>query len=186
MKNTDIPAAVHPQWEIVHCKDSAISVSADRALRRLLSTSFPFNPVFLWRRHLRERPGHRWLIMDLDGEIIAHAALHEKTISINGQDVRIGGVAEVCVAARHRGRGLSKALLSTVHEWLHLRQIPFAMLFGKPKLYVSSGYAMISNALLTTNSFLRGGNPFRGKPMIKSISGERWKTGCVDLRGPTF
>ncbi len=172
--------------EVSYRRDEAITDREDRQLRDLLFSCFTYNPTFLTRRYLRQCPEHRWIVKNDAGEIVAHAALHEKTIGIPSGDLLVGGVAEVCVASTHRGLGLVKALLQTIDEWLQARPIDFAMLFGDPEIYASSGYLPMRNELRAANSLSRHWNPFCGKPMIKCLSPHPWPAGVIDLRGPTF
>ena len=171
---------------IIYRSDEAITAEEDRELRKLLSASFPFNPIFLARRYFVQRPGHRWLVRGPTGELIAHAALHERTIGTELGDVLIGGVAEVCVAPKQRGLGITRELLRSIHQWLGDRGIAFAMLFGQPKVYLSSGYVPIRNELKSEDLLSRHWNPFGGIPMIKTLSQTPWPAGIIDLRGPTF
>jgi len=171
---------------IIYRSDEAITDDEDRELRSLFFSCFSFNPIFLARRYFKERPGHRWLIKSPAGEIVAHAALHEKTIGTESGDLLIGGVAEVCVATNHRGLGISKELLLAIDQWLGARGVAFAMLFGQPQVYASSGYVPIQNELRADNLLSRHWIPFCGTPMIKSLSQTAWPRGIIDLRGPTF
>ena len=171
---------------ILYRSDEAITEKEDRELRNLLFSCFSFNPIFLARRYFIQRPGHRWLAKGPAGEIIAHAALHEKTIGTESGDLLIGGVAEVCVATKHRGLGISKELLQPIDQWLRARSIAFAMLFGQPPVYASSGYVPIQNELRADNLLTGHWNPFCGTPMIKTLSPAPWPRGIIDLRGPTF
>ena len=118
--------------------------------------------------------------------MIAHTAAHDKTISVGGQDVRVAGIAEVCVAGSYRGQGLVRAMLAEAHEWMQREGIPFAMLFGSPRVYTSSGYVVVENPMTATNSVIQTWNPFKGRAMVRPITGLPWPAGKMDLRGPTF
>ena len=172
--------------EVIYHNDASITHDEDSQLRDLFFSSFTYNPVFLARRYLKECPAHRWLVKSAGGEIVAHTAVHEKTIDTVDGNLLIGGVAEVCVAPSHRGLGLVKRMLQAVDEWLKARPIEFAMLFGDARIYASSGYFPLRNELRATNSLSRHWNPFCGKPMFKCLSVRPWPTGLIDLRGPTF
>lgn len=125
------------------------------------------------------------MIVAEHGEPVAHAAVYERSILVNdSKSLPIGGVAEVCVAPAHRGRGYLKTLLSAIHDFLQQRGTPFAMLFGKPPLYRSSGYHPIANPLRSTDFFLW--KPFKGTPMVRPFSSRPWPDGAIDLQGPTF
>lgn len=171
---------------VVYRADEDITEAEDRQLRELLFACFSYNPIFLARRYLQRRPGHRWLLKDGAGKIIAHAAVHEKTIGTEAGDLRVGGVAEVCVGPAHRGLGHSKKLLLAIDQWLEGRGIEYAMLFGRPRVYRSSGYVPIANQLRTSSLWSRSWNPFHGKPMVKARTPTAWPSGTIDLRGPTF
>jgi GNAT superfamily N-acetyltransferase len=155
-------------------------------LRRLLFACFPHEPVFFTRRFVKLCPQHRWLVFAPTGEIVAHAAMHDKTLGTAQGDLAVVGIAEVCVASKYRGRGLAKELLETMHAWLRERGISHALLFGQPKVYASRGYVPITNELRADNSLARHWNPFCGKPLVKLLGDVLWPTGMIDLRGPTF
>jgi len=171
---------------IIHRLDAEISSAEDHELRRLLLICFPFATMLLTRRYVHEVPAHRWLVRAPSGDLIAHVAAHDKVISASGRELRIGGIAEVCVAHHFRGRGLVGKMLVEAHGWMRREGIPFAMLFGQPKVYASSGYAVIDNPIHAETAILQHWNPFKGKPMVRPIAGQSWPAGPVDLRGPTF
>jgi len=158
----------------------------DHDLRHLLLTGFPYETALLTRRYIHQPPAHRWLVRTPSGELIAHVAAHDKLISIAGQDIRIGGIAEVCVAHHFRGRHLVGKTLNEAHAWMRRESIPFAMLFGHPRVYTSSGYSVIDNPIVAESSLVYQWNPFKGKPMIHPITTQPWPPGPVDLHGPTF
>ena len=176
----------HQAWEWIYRPDAAITEEEDRRLRKLLVSCFAYNPYFRFRRFHLERPAHHWLARCASGEFVAHAAVHEKTLGSACGEIRVGGVADVCVDADYRGMGILKTALGTMHGWMMERQMPFSMLFGRPRIYASSGYAVIGNVLHASNSLARRWLPTRGKPMIKSLAGTPWPKCSIDLRGPTF
>lgn len=180
------PARRPASLEVIYRSDSSVTGDEDGQLRDLFFSSFSYNPIFLARRYLKQCPAHRWLVKGEGGEIVAHTAVHEKTIGTASGDLRVGGVAEVCVDSNHRGLGLVKAMLRSVDFWLQSRPIDFAMLFGDARIYASSGYLPMTNELRAANALSRHWNPFCGKPMIKCLSDRPWPAGLIDLRGPTF
>jgi len=179
-------AAPSAGFELFHRPDAEVNAVEDLELRRLLLACFPYETSFFARRYVRMPPAHRWLVRAPSGELVAHAAAHDKIISAGGVELRVGGIAEVCVAHSWRGRGLLRAMLAAAHEWMRSESIPFAMLFGQPKVYASSGYKVIDNPILAENALTQHLNPFKGKPMIHPLTSVRWPSGPVDLRGPTF
>ena len=174
------------EWEWIYRPDAAMADDEDRRLRRLLVSCFAYNPYFRFRRFHLERPAHHWLARNASGQFVAHGAVHEKALGTAHGEIRVGGVADVCVAADHRGRGILKTMLTTIHDWMAAREMPFSMLFGQPRIYASSGYAVIGNELRASNSIARRWIPTKGKPMVKALAGVPWPTCSIDLRGPTF
>jgi hypothetical protein len=177
---------VNRAWEWIYRPDAAITEDDDRRLRKLLVSCFAYNPYFRFRRFHLERPGHHWLARNGSGQIVAHAAVHEKILGTTRGEIRVGGIADVCVAADHRGLGLVKTVLDKIHSWMAARETPFSMLFGQPRVYASSGYVVIKNALRASNTVARLWMPIKGKPMIKSLTDIPWPNCSIDLRGPTF
>ena len=168
-------------------EDTAVDAALDRQLRELLSLCFtgPVNEVFRDRRYFKEPPRWRWFVPG--NPLIAHIAVHDKIIGTTAGDVRIAGIAEVCVHPDHRGHGWVRQLLAAAHPWLAAQGIPFAMLFGLAKHYSSSGYRNVNNPLRhfdadkkiwKTESF--------DNVMVRSFGAQEWPAGLVDLRGPTF
>lgn len=171
---------------IIFRLDADISATEDGELRRLLRACFPYETALITRRYVRQAPAYRWLVRNPSGELIAHLAAHDKIITVAGQKIRIAGIAEVCVASTHRGRGLVHRMLATAHAFLGAQCIPFAMLFGHPHVYTSSGYTVIANTIHCTTPILQHVNPFKGRPMVHRLGAEPWPQGPIDLRGPTF
>jgi hypothetical protein len=83
---------------------------------------------------------------------------------------------------------MAKALLQSIDQWLDERDIAFAMLFGEPRVYASSGYVPVRNELRTADLLSRRWNPLCGRAMVKVLpqSAMPWPSGVIDLRGPAF
>jgi GNAT superfamily N-acetyltransferase len=164
--------------------DDDVDDQLDREIRDLLSTCFvkPGDEVFRERRYFTEMPSRRWLLRS-DGRLVAHVAAHERTIE---GGMRMLGIAEVCVLPTHRGRGLARALLATVHEWGIGAGFDFATLFGRREIYVSSGYQTCPAGVMVRD----GGSEsvFRpaGDLLIHRLGVLNWPKRVVDLRGPVF
>jgi len=168
--------------------DATVDSDGDARLRALLSACFT-DPCFRVRRFCHEMPGYRWLVTDpATGGWVAHLAGHDKVIGHPGGELRIFGVAEVCVLPDHRGRGHVRGLLAAAHSWASARRFPFAMLFGRREVYESSGYVAVDNPIrrlqndgswdLTPMKFAMA------RPLLDSAP--PWPDGLIDLRGPLF
>lgn len=172
--------------KIIFIEDSRVDSLLNNKLIKLLSISFPDQPIFLKQRFFKEMPRYRWYIEDGD-ELVAHVALHEKTINVDVQKLRIGGIAEVCVHPDYRKKGLAKKVLNGADDWMIMRGYKFSMLFGDTNVYASSGYFSIDNKIIyvdyKTNQIKIEKNI---DAMVKQLSDKPWPTGYVNLNGPTF
>jgi GNAT superfamily N-acetyltransferase len=177
-----------PAVRVGFIEDALVSATFDAELRALLSTCFlkPGDEVFRLRRYWREPPQYRWFIRGADGGLIAHTAAHDKTVGVAGECLRIGGIAEVCVHPAHRGCGLVRRILATAHDWLRGRDYPFAMLFGDPRVYASSGYAAVENVVCDEPDPAGTSGRHPVKAMVRPLGARPWPTAEVYLPGPKF
>lgn len=123
----------------IYVYDPTVDDALDEALRRLLSCCFSV-PVLRRQRFNYELPAHRWILFETDGDPFAHVAVHDKHIGTPDGDVRVGGVAEVCVHPSRRGQGHVRTLLESAHAWMRQQGMAFSILFGRPEVYGGSGY----------------------------------------------
>jgi hypothetical protein len=72
--------------------------------------------------------------------------------------------------------------LPRVHEWLSEHGFAFAVLFGIPSVYGSSGYVEVDN--LVHGGERQGWHPV--KAMVKELAGTSWPRTRTRLRGATF
>lgn len=180
MKNNDV--------KVEYLADSAVDAALDAEIRRLLTTCFtkPEDIVFKDQRYFREPYPHRWVIRDSKGSIIAHIGVHEKSVVAGGRTFQIGGIAEVCVYPEYRGRGFVKSMLACIHDWLIGHKFDFAVLFGDPRIYDSSGYVQVNN-LVHDDETATGEKCTSPSPaMVRLLSETPWPDGSVYLPGPKF
>ncbi|MEJ2702715.1 MAG: GNAT family N-acetyltransferase [Sedimentisphaerales bacterium] len=174
--------------QVEYLPDSSVDAALDAQIRRLLTTCFtkPEDVVFRDRRYFIEPYPHRWVIRNARGVIIAHVGVHEKTVEADGRTFRIGGVAEVCVHPDFRGRGFVKAMLACIHDWLIRHEFDFAVLFGGPAIYGSSGYVEVNN--LVHDDLAAAGEKCTSQSpaMVRRLSNPPWPDGQVYLPGPKF
>ncbi len=181
-----------PTPPIEYLPDAAVDPLLDRNLRKLLCVCFtsPGNvAVFTEQRYFHEPPQHRWLMRDAEGAI-AHIAVHEKYVVVDKIKYPIGGIAEVCVHPNHRGQGYVKRILTAIEVWLLSQKIPYAVLFGNPKIYASSGFHQATNLFHDANHDAedREDQPRlkSAQAMVKPLTNQRWFTAEVYLPGKTF
>lgn len=172
------------QPKVNYLPDCLVDDALDAELRRLLVTCFtkPQDIVFKTQRYFCEPYSHRWVIRDERGALVAHMGLHTKQVETGKGVLPVGGIAEVCVHPDYRGRGYVKMMLGRVHAWLSQHGFAFAVLFGDPRVYGSSGYVQVC-------AQMHGGGETGWKPiriMVRELSGTPWPQGGVRLPGPTF
>ena len=175
------------QPRVDYLSDASVDAAMDAELRTLLSTCFrkPQDFVFQERRYFTQPPQHRWMIRNRDGELVAHTAVHDKTVEAGGKSFRIGGIAEVCVHPDFRGRGYVKIILAQIHDWLISEGYDFAVLFGMVEVYASAGYVQKDNLFHDAEV---DGKKTRKQvtPMVRELSGIPWPSCEVYLPGPVF
>jgi predicted acetyltransferase len=134
-----------------------------------------------------ECPAHRWLARNDEGRLAAHLAVHDKIVGTSAGDLRVGGIAEVCVDPAHRGQGLARQLLALSDDWMTRQGIPFGILLGKQEVYGSSGYRQADNPVRylvpSTGEWLEQSFSYF---LFKPLGAIPWPPGVIDLRGPKF
>jgi len=173
---------------VEYIPDETVNATDDRRLRRLLSPCFtkPEDYVFKEHRYFHESPAHRWVVRGPRRRIIANVVIHDKAVRVGRRRIRIGGVGDVCVHPDYRGRGYVRHMLAAVHAWLQAHDYPFAVLFGRPEVYRSSGYASVKNVYCAEPE--RGARPvWKQTPaMIIPLTDRPWPRGKVYLPGLKF
>ncbi|WP_207211159.1 GNAT family N-acetyltransferase [Leptolyngbya sp. Cla-17] len=173
---------------IEYLPDATVDALLDEDLRKLLCLCFtkPCDAVFKERRYFHEPPSHRWLMRDEAAMAIAHIAVHEKYVVVDNAKYPIGGIAEVCVHPDHRGNGYAKQILAAIDVWLLSQRVEYAVLFGNPKIYASSGYHQVTN--LFHDAVDSEGKPYfeSSKAMVKPLTNQNWFTSEAYLPGLAF
>ena len=171
-----------------YAREPDVSEQLDRDLRALISGCFnrPEDAFLRDQRWVREMPLHRYLLRD-GGQLVAHAAVHEKLIGVGVGELMVGGMAEVCVLESQRRRGYVLRLLQAAHAGMLERGIHFALLLGDLNVYASSGYRVIEAPIRRLNHHTQ---TIEVGPMdtalYKPLTDRPWPEGLVDLRGPLF
>jgi ribosomal protein S18 acetylase RimI-like enzyme len=195
---------------ITRLRDEEVSDSLDRELRNLLSICFtkPEDEVFRRRRYWKEPPTYRWIMRNAGGDLIAHAAAHDKLIRVRGSvpgagesepragetptELRVAGMAEVAVHPAARGMGHVKELLGVAHPALERMGFDFALLFGRRAVYRSSGYRIADNPIHYYDDKAgewkteRFNLPEEGCLMYRPLNRTDWPRGTVDVGGHRF
>ena len=177
------------QFPIIYRHDSQITPAQDESLRALFRVCFKRESAYLdHQRFFRELPPHRWMIFDEDQNVIAHIAGHDKILGTQNGLLPVIGIAEVCVAPEHRGRGCVRAMLGEIHDWARAQGFSHSLLFGSHGIYGSSGYQRISNPIRALD-YQTGA--WETQPLEYALAralneNAVWPSGTIDLRGPHF
>jgi len=172
-----------------HVREPDVSDSLDHELRELLSGCFPQpqNAFFRERRFATEMPRRRYLLRGEAGRLLGHVAVHDKVLSVGALELRVGGIAEVCVHASQRGQGHAKQLLDQAHQSLQEQGVPYALLFGEALLYTSSGYLPLTAPIRRFDPLTQTyETAVMRVALYKPLAGQPWPEGPIDLRGPMF
>ena len=165
---------------VQYIRDSYVDPALDLEIRNLLCECFG-EGLFRTQRYAAEMPAHRWLLRSGDGKLIGHIAAHEKAVFIEHEEVRILGVAEVCVHPDHRRGGKLRQMLAQVHEWATGKELVYSVLFGHFVMYASSGY------MPAQNLWSASGDENYSEVMVKALRDEAWPhEKQVYLQGPRF
>jgi putative acetyltransferase len=78
------------------------------------------------------------LVADDDGTVVAHALAAPGRI--DGSPTQVAGVAPVCVAPSHQGRGIGTALMRSLVDAATSRAWPLLVLLGEPAYYSRFGF----------------------------------------------
>ena len=73
-------------------------------------------------------------------------------------------------------------MLLCIHDWLSQHGFAFAVLFGDPLVYGSSGYVQVNNLSCDADA----GGRKQVTAMVKELSETPWPASAVYLPGPTF
>lgn len=79
-------------------------------------------------------------VLDLDGEILAHAAVVERGIHVGGRPARTGYVEAVATSVDHQGRGAGSALMTEVNAWIRDRYELGVLGTGRHHFYERLGW----------------------------------------------
>lgn len=166
--------------------DDAVTPELDRDLRELLCACFtrPHHAVFREHRHFRYPPRHRWLMRDEAGRLIAQAGVHTREVVAGPEVFPAAGLAEVCVHPDVQRRGLMRALLARMHADLRERGVVFAILFGNPEIYRSSGYRAPGPVVIGPDA--QGRWEPAPRALVCRLAGVAWPCGEVRVPGPAF
>ncbi len=79
-------------------------------------------------------------VLDLDGEVVAHASVVERQLEIDGRTIRTGYVEAVAVTAHRQREGLGSIVMADVSAWIAERFDLGALGTGRHRFYERLGW----------------------------------------------
>ena len=125
-------------------KEEDMTPALDAAIRRGLAVCFPedaeaFSQTRAWHGSLAA-----WsVVLEHEGEVIAHAGVVDRTLRVGEREVRVAGVQNVYVLPEFRRRGLTSRLMEKAMTEAAARGFDVGLLFCVPELervYLRSGW----------------------------------------------
>lgn len=120
---------------------AALAPGEVAAIRALLSEAFgPDEDDRFTDDDWDHAVGGTHFVLDLVGEVIAHASVVERVLELGGRPVRTGYVEAVAVAPRQQGLGHGSTLMTAVTAWIADRFELGALGTGRPRFYERLGW----------------------------------------------
>ena len=170
---------------VIH--EEAVSPRLERQIRDCLVVCFPHEPLFSQQIWWHSRPAYRVIALTPQNDIVAHAALVMKSITVGSANVpvNIAGVQGFSVMPTWRGNGVSDHIMDRALKIAHEHDIEFGMLFCNPtleKVYHRMGWqAVCSDVLMLdeqNNEVIRD-----GITMIYPFKDNPFPSGSIQLHG---
>lgn len=167
--------------------EKSVSKTDDALIRKMLSECFPQNATEFARcRRWHSDPEYILLIRNKKA-VVGHVAVVIRDISCGRKKVRVAGIQSLAVVPKHRGTGLSQALMTEAMAEAWRRKVPFGMLFCVPELerfYSSLGWKRIDVPVhMRSQSGRKEKLPSKNIAMTLQLSHIPFPSGAVDLCG---
>lgn len=83
-------------------------------------------------------------VCERNGQVIAMATIHPKTLSISGENVKVGYVYAVATKKEYRGQGLMRNVLEAIDKYAIDNKYAYLYLIPvDPEIYKSLGYVLL-------------------------------------------
>jgi GNAT superfamily N-acetyltransferase len=127
-----------------------------------------------------------WHVMlRVDGQLVSHVEIVERTGTVDGRPVRLGGIGGVVTLPEWRGRGLATAGLERAAALMRDElQVAFGLLICDERtipFYSRLGWQVVEGPLMFDQP--SGKVVFDGVTMVLPCVQQEWPEGTIDLCG---
>ncbi len=174
---------------IKRIEEFTLSPEKSKAVIELLCDCFPDYPR--GRTYYKQLPDFRYLAYQ-DKSLIGHLAVDHRLISINGQQARVFGVVDLCVAAQFQQQKVATSLLQHLEKLARKHHLDFILLLTEDhSFYEKQGYSLVDNPcrwLVMQNHKSLGviERQMNETLMVKQIGSRNWEKGVLDFLGYIF
>lgn len=127
--------------------ESAMPPAIDAAIRASLCVCFPDDrDIFSQSRAWHGSAASYSIVMEENGEVIAHVGIVDRTITAGETKVRVAGIQNVLVLPTQRGRGLCDTVMNAAMEEARKRDFDAGLLYCVPeleKVYARCGWTLL-------------------------------------------
>jgi len=131
-----------------------------------------------------------YVLVKLDGQVVGHVGIVERTGTVNGQPVRLGGIGGVATSPEYRRQGFARSTMETAATFMRDElRVEFGLLICGNKMrsyYGKLGWQPVEGPL--TFDQPKGKITFDDstKIMILPCNKHDWPQGVIDLCGPPW
>ncbi|HOD49535.1 MAG TPA: GNAT family N-acetyltransferase [Candidatus Hydrogenedentes bacterium] len=125
------------------------------------------------------------VLVRVDGELAAHAAITQRTVTANSEPARVGGIGGVMTSPKYQGKGHARAAMLRAHDFIRdTLHLEFGFLFCSSKLlhyYQRLGWRQSEGPV----SFAQddGDAHWEEEAMVLPLTARPWPGPPVDLNG---
>jgi len=163
--------------------DRVLSQSESLALERLSAEAFPPE------EHDPQWARVDWHVLVWEGdEIVSHVEIVERTATVGGRPVRLGGIGGVATLKAFRRRGLAEAALKVAVDYMRqVLAVDFGLLICAETMlpyYGKFGWKLVARQMWIGQP--QGRVLYDALIMVLPLCSLDWPAGGIDLCGPPW
>lgn len=174
---------------IKRIEEFRLSPARKQAVMELLCDCFPDYPK--GRTYYKQLPDFRYLAF-IDKNLAGHLAVDHRLVSIDGQQARVFGVVDLCVAAQFQQQKVATSMLQNLEQLARKHDLDFILLLTEDHaFYQKQGYHLVENPcrwLVMQNHKSLGviERKMNDTLMVKQMGNRNWEEGVLDFLGYVF